>query len=88
MAAPTIRKWAARFGGRTPILKAAVGTGAGANTNIAVTGIRVDDVIVAAIEFTAGVPSIVPATVTSSGNIQSTSVTTGNTLVVLWYSGH
>lgn len=88
MAAPTIRKWAARFQGRTPILKASVGTGANANTNIAITGIHTDDVIVAAIEFTSGVPSIVPATVTSAGNIQSTSSTSGNTVLVLWYSGH
>lgn len=66
-------------------LAQAVVAGAAANTNIPVTGIETEDTIVSAVMFTAGVPSVVPATITSAGNIRSTSDTTGNTLLVTYF---
>lgn len=61
--------------------------GTTADTNIAVAGIKTTDTIGSAIMFTAGVPSDITGTVsiTSAGNIQSTSDTSGNQIVVEYY---
>lgn len=70
-------------------LKSAVVVGAAANTDIAVAGIKTTDQLVLVTEHAAGA---VPAdrtpdtTITGAGVIRSTDDTTGNTLVVLYYS--
>lgn len=58
--------------------------GAAANTSMVLAGIAADDTIVAAVMFAAGVPSIIPMTVFSAGNVRSTTVTTGNKVLVAW----
>jgi hypothetical protein len=69
-------------------LKDVVVSGAAANTDIAIANIKTTDTIKSVIEFTAGVPSDITSTVsiTSAGHIQSTSATTGNKLVVSYYT--
>jgi hypothetical protein len=62
--------------------------GAAANTNIAVAGILTEDTIVSAIAFASGVPSKVTASITSNGNIQVTSVTTGSKIVLTYFKKH
>lgn len=59
--------------------------GAAASTNIPVPGIGAGDTILSAVMFAAGVPSMVPASVTSAGNIQSTTDTTGSQLLVTYF---
>lgn len=74
---------------RAPELKSAVVAGAAAGTNIAVTGIKTTDQLVLVTEHAAGanpVDRTGDTSITSAGNIQSTDDTTGNTLVVLYYS--
>lgn len=66
-------------------IKQVVVDGAAANTNIAVAGIATADVIVSAIEFASGVPTARVASVTSAGNIQVTTVTTGSKLLVTYF---
>jgi hypothetical protein len=64
--------------------------GANANTNIAVTGIAVTDEIVCVIELTtaAAIASAADITancsITSAGNIQSTSSTASNQVWIFW----
>lgn len=66
-------------------LKVDVVTGAGVSTNIAVTGIATEDAVVAAILFTAGVPSKCAAvTISSAGNIKTTTDTSTKPVVVVW----
>jgi hypothetical protein len=63
--------------------------GAGADTDIAITGIAVGDTIGSAIEYVAGVPTTdrtATTAVTSAGNIQCSAATTGNVLLVEWYN--
>lgn len=62
--------------------------GAAADTDIAVAGIALGDKIGSAIEWAAGVPTdrTATTTVTSDGNIQCSVATTGDQLVVEWYS--
>ncbi len=61
--------------------------GAAANTNIAVAGIEVEDTIVSAIEFAAGVPAdrTAVATITSAGNIQINDDTSGNKVILTYF---
>ena len=66
--------------------KFAIAAGAAANTNIAVAGLRADAELIAVIQFAAGTPSDVGAvaSITSAGNIQLTSVSTGDQLLVVY----
>lgn len=66
--------------------KVAVVDGAAADTNIAISGIKVTDTIKSVIMYATGVPSNVTAdaSITSAGNIRLTSVSTGNKLVVTY----
>lgn len=89
MAKVDIKRFAARFAGRPVIPNWTVVAGAAANTNIAVSGINVEDGLVAVLAFDFGGTAIVDrvseATVTSAGNIQlSTTNTTGKVLLVNW----
>lgn len=71
-------------------LKITLAAGAGANTNIAISGIATEDTLLsvmeltaaAAIESCADVTSI--ASITSAGNIQLTSSSSSNQLIVIW----
>ncbi len=58
--------------------------GAGADTDIAVTGIDTTDTLVAVINVTDG-DNPAGISVTSTGNIQSTETTAGDTLTVYWF---
>jgi hypothetical protein len=78
------------------LIKVAVGVGAAANTNIAVTGIATTDKLVAVIEFAApeelaGIVAVFDRTaqssITSAGNIQVTVATNTNAqrrLLIIW----
>lgn len=57
--------------------------GAAANTNIVVAGMTATSQVISVVAFPAsGAPVVVPVTVQSNGNIQSTVATTGDNLVV------
>lgn len=90
MAKGNIRRSAARYAGRTPNLSVAVVSGAGVSTNIAVTGITRRDQLVSVLEVPAATTTLVDRTattsITSDGSIQCTADTTGNQLLVLFYS--
>lgn len=59
--------------------------GAAANTNIAVAGIKANDHINSAFYFSgAAAPVAVVASVTSAGNIQVTTATTGGVVLIDW----
>jgi hypothetical protein len=83
MARGSIRKFGARFGGRTPDLTTVVVAGANANTNIAVAGIKTTDQLVSVVELpgvgeAAGqvpVDRTAVTAITSAGNIQATVAT-------------
>ena len=66
-------------------LKLDVVSGAGSNTNIAVTGIATEDTVVGAVLFPkeAGAPSKLVVTIVA-GNIKTVTDTTGGKVVVLW----
>jgi hypothetical protein len=68
-------------------LKTQVLDGAAADTDIAVTGAQVGDVIQSAIMYAAGVPSDVTdqASFTSAGNLQVTVSTASNKIVLAWF---
>lgn len=68
-------------------LTTVVVAGAGANTNIAIAGIKTTDTIQSCLEFAAGVPAnrTSVTSITSAGNIQLTASTTGSTLVVTYF---
>jgi len=67
---------------RTFVLKQNVLAGAGANTNIAVSGIALTDRVVGVYNVTDSVMNTF--TITSAGNIQSVTDTTGDTLLLTW----
>lgn len=78
------RRQAARAQGNPPDLSAEVATGAGAEADIAVAGIRLNDRVVAVINLTDGdnltLASVGHQTVTVEEN------TTGDTLLVVYWS--
>jgi hypothetical protein len=84
----------AKLAGIGMSLQASAVAGAAADTNIAVTGIKLGDIIVAAFELqppTAGSGNAVKSTLTSEikllsdGDIQcDTTNTTGNQILLLW----
>lgn len=69
-------------------LKTTVVAGAAADTNIAVVGLKEGDTIQSAIRFDAGVPSDITADVeiTEDAVIQSSVNTTGNTILLSYFS--
>lgn len=92
-----IRKFASRMGGRMPDLSQVVVAGAGANTNIAIAGIKTSDQIVSVLRFldpgvtttAAVVDHTAQASITSDGNLQVTVATNTNAndrLVVTYWS--
>jgi hypothetical protein len=89
------QRLAARWSGRPPTLKVGYAAGAGANTNITLTGIKPGDEIVSALELqppTAGSGAAIAndrtaaTSITAANTIQCTSATTGNQLLVIYYS--
>ena len=71
-------------------LRVALLAGAGANTNMAVAGIKRSDVILSAIELPASAAATDRTSVvsiTSDGNVQSTAALTGNQLLLIWAKG-
>lgn len=71
-------------------LTVSLGTGAGANTNIAITNIATTDTLLGVFEIPAATTTLVDRTATSSitsaGNIQCTQSTSGNQVMVFWYN--
>ena len=63
--------------------------GAGANTNMAITGIKTTDLLMSVIEIaqTTGVPTdrTAACAITSNGNIQCTTSTANDVLLVHWW---
>jgi hypothetical protein len=89
MPAGTLRSLRARLAGAGVELKLALVAGAGANTNIAIAGIKSADQLVAVIEVPASAAltdRTATTSVTSAGNIQCTASTTGNQLLVFYWS--
>jgi len=90
----SLRKLAAQFLGRGVELKAAVAAGAAANTPISVPGIKRGDILVAVLELqppTATSGSAIVAdragqTTVGNGTIQIATATTGNQLLILYWS--
>lgn len=66
-------------------LKQVIVAGANANTNIAISGIKSTDTIVAAIDITTPAILTLP-TVTSAGNIQFTGSTAAKNLIITYFS--
>lgn len=71
----------------------AVVNGAGANTNIAVSGITTSDTLAFVAEFTIATGNLTgindrtsTSSITSAGNIQCTQSTSGSRLIVVWYN--
>jgi len=95
MAKGNLDKLARRVAGNPAELCVNVVSGAGSATNIAISGIERNDLLVSVLELqppTAASGNAVKgdrtaeASITSSGNIQlSTTSTTGNQLLVIWY---
>lgn len=79
---------ASRSAGIPPTQKTTLVTGANANTNIAVAGIKKgQDALVSVIEVPASaalVDRTAACSITSDGNIQCTASTAGNQLIVFW----
>lgn len=67
-----------------------LGTGANANTNIAITGIVTTDTLCAVFEIPAATTTLVNRTstssITSDGNIQCTQSTAGNQILAVWFN--
>jgi hypothetical protein len=90
----SLRRLAAQFLGRGVELRAAVAAGAAANTPISVPGIKRGDVLVAVLELqpptaTSGnaiVADRAGQTTVGNGSIQIATATTGNQLLVLYWS--
>lgn len=82
------RALARRAAGRPAVPVSAVVAGAAADANIAVTGIKQNDVLLSVIEFTAGVPAdrTSVASINAEGVIRVSDDTTGNTLLVQYLS--
>lgn len=79
----------ANASGRPYLGKVSVGTGAGANTNIAVTGIRrgtdvLDAVVFYPKEGGAQLDKTSKSSITSDGNVQVTETTAEGKVVVYW----
>lgn len=79
----------------SPCFRSGVFAGAGANTNIAITGIKTTDVLLMVVQVidpgASTTPSVIDrgttTSITSDGNIQCTAATNGNAndrLIVLW----
>jgi len=70
-------------------IKSAAVAGASANTNMAITGITTDDVLISVIEIatSTGIPTDRTSTtsITSAGNIQCTVDTSSDKLIVLYH---
>lgn len=70
-------------------LKQVVVAGAGANTNIAIAGIALADVLVGVVELVPATPALVSrtatTTITSAGNIQCSVSTVGSQLIVTYF---
>lgn len=90
MAKGNLKKLAANVAGKPRELKFTVASGAGANTDIAISGIKRNSLLVSVIEVPASTTTLVDRTattsVTSDGNIQCTSSTSGNQVLVVWYA--
>lgn len=89
MAKGNLTKLAARASGRPRELKFTIASGAGANTNIAISGIKRNSLLVSVIEIPASaavVDRTATTSVTSDGNIQCTASTSGNQVLVVWYA--
>lgn len=99
MAITKLAKYASRFAGSKPLAVGnAVVAGAGANTNIAVAGIKTSDVLVAVVELAgpgeaagqaAATDRTATSSITSDGNIQCTAATNTSAdrrLLVQWFS--
>ena len=84
-----LQQLGSRAAGKIGVPNLVVVAGAGANTNIAVAGIKRKDALVAAIEVPASaalVDRTSATSITSDGNIQCTAATTGNQLLVSYVS--
>jgi hypothetical protein len=88
MAKGDFTKHGARLSGRGVLPSVDLVAGAAANTNIAVAGIKRRDLLLSVIENAAGTLTDRTATtsITSDGNIQCTVDTTGDQLLVYWFS--
>lgn len=89
MAKGNLSKLAARASGKPRELKFNVVSGANANTNIAISGIKRNSLLVTVIEIPASsavTDRTATTSVTSDGNIQCTASTAGNQLLVVWYA--
>lgn len=89
MAKGNLSKLAARASGRPRELKFTIASGAGANTNIAISGIKRNSLLVSVIEIPASaavVDRTATTSITSDGNIQCTASTSGNQVLVVWYA--
>ena len=65
------------------------GAGANLNANIAITGILVGDTLIAALNLADGVDLLAGMTITSDGNVQSSTVdTTADLVLVTWLSAN
>ena len=70
-------------------LKQVVVAGAGANTNIAIAGIKTTDVLIGVVEVPANAALVdrkAATSITGAGNIQCTASTAGNQLLVTYVS--
>jgi len=96
MATFDVKKLAKRFAGRPAVPEVTVVAGANASTNIAVTGINVDDMLLSvllvrdpgATTTASVVDETANCSITSAGNIQCTAATNtnaGDRLIVFWY---
>lgn len=81
---------------KSPIIRSAVVAGTTAVTNIAVTGITLQDALVCVMRLNRDATAanidissvLSEASITSAGNIQlSTTNTTGDSLLILWQNG-
>lgn len=79
-----------RYGGKSPVLMQAQVTGAAADTNIPVAGIKLGDLLDSVVEHdaTSALPTdhTANAKITSDGNIQVSVTTATDPLTVRWYS--
>lgn len=85
-----LTRLARNFAGRTPELCFAVASGAGANSDITVTGVKLGrDQLVSVIEVPASTTTLVDRTaassITADDTIQCTSSTSGNQVLVVYY---
>jgi sugar (pentulose or hexulose) kinase len=89
MAKGNLKKLAANVAGKPRELKFTVASGDGANTNIAISGIKRNSLLVSVIEIPTAavvVDRTAATSITSDGNIQCTASTSGNQVLVVWYA--